>query len=79
MSSSASSSSLLLPNLCCQMSLCLVPQLFPTLCDPMHCSPPGSSLHGISQAGILQWVAISFPRGYTRLPLPTKCTERKWK
>ena len=29
----------------------------------MDCGPPGSSLHGISQARILQWVAISFPRG----------------
>ena len=29
-------------------------------CDPMGCSPPGSSVHGISQARILQWVSISF-------------------
>ena len=34
--------------------------LNPTLCDPMDCSPPGSSLHGILQARILEWVAISF-------------------
>ena len=33
-----------------------------TLCDPMDCSPPGSSVHGISQARILEWVAISFSR-----------------
>ena len=33
------------------------------LCDPMDCSPPGSSLHGIFQTRILQWVAISFSRG----------------
>ena len=32
-------------------------------CDPVVCSPPGSSVHGISQAGILEWVAISFFRG----------------
>ena len=38
-------------------------QLCPTLCDPMGCSPPGSSVHGISQAGMLEWVAISFSRG----------------
>ena len=31
-------------------------------CDPMDCSPPGSSVHGISQARILEWVAISFSR-----------------
>ena len=33
-----------------------------TLCDPMDCSPPGSSVHGISMAKILEWVAISFSR-----------------
>ena len=33
-------------------------QLCLTLCEPMDCSPPGSSFHGISQAGILEWVAI---------------------
>ena len=32
----------------------------PTLCDPMDCSPPGSSVHGILQARILEWVANSF-------------------
>ena len=37
-------------------------QSCPTLCDPMHCSPPGSSVHGISQARILEWVAISSSR-----------------
>ena len=35
----------------------------PTLCDPVDCSPPGSSTHGILQARILEWVAISFSRG----------------
>ena len=34
-----------------------------TLCDPMDCSLLGSSIHGIFQAGILEWVAISFSRG----------------
>ena len=33
------------------------------LCNAMDCSPPGSSVHGISQARILEWVAISFSRG----------------
>ena len=37
----------------------LVAQSCPTLCDPMDCSPPGSSVHGILQARILEWVAIS--------------------
>ena len=38
-------------------------QLRPTLCNPMCYSPPGSSVHGISQSRILKWVAISFSRG----------------
>ena len=38
-------------------------QSCPTLCYPMDCSPPGSSVHGISQARILEWVAISSSRG----------------
>ena len=39
-----------------------VAQSCPTLCDPLDCSPPGSSIHGIFQARILEWVAISFSR-----------------
>ena len=34
-----------------------------TLCDPVDCSPPGLSIHGILQARILEWVTISFSRG----------------
>ena len=41
----------------------LVAKLCPTLFDPMDCSPPSSSVHGIFQEGILQWVAIFFSRG----------------
>ena len=41
----------------------LVSQSCTTLCDPMDCNPPGSSVHGISQAKILEWVAISSSRG----------------
>ena len=40
-----------------------VAQLCPTLCDPMDCSPPGSSIHGIFQERVLEWGAISFSRG----------------
>ena len=40
-----------------------VTQSCPTLCDPINCIPPGSSVHGILQARILEWVAISFSRG----------------
>ena len=41
----------------------LVAQSCPTLCNPMDCSPPGSTVHGISQVGVLEWGAISFSRG----------------
>ena len=37
-----------------------------SLCDPMNCSPPGSSVHRILQARILEWVAISSTRGSSR-------------
>ena len=43
------------------LSACMHAKLLqscPTLCDPMDCSLPGSSVHGISQARILEWVAI---------------------
>ena len=40
-----------------------VPQSCLTLCDPMDCSLPGFSVHGIFQARVLEWVAISFSRG----------------
>ena len=43
-----------------------VTQSCPTLCDPVDCSPPGSSVHGILQARILEWVAISFSREFSQ-------------
>ena len=42
---------------------CLVTKLCPSFCDPMDCSSPGSSVHGISQARVAEWIAISFSRG----------------
>ena len=45
------------------MLACMLTQLCLTLCDPMDCSPPGSSVHGISPARILEWVAVSSSRG----------------
>ena len=42
---------------------CLVTQSCLTVCSLMDCNPPGSSVHGIFQAGILEWVAIPFSRG----------------
>ena len=44
-------------------TLCWCAQPWPPLCNPMDCSPPGSSIHGIFQARILEWGAISFSRG----------------
>ena len=41
-------------------------QLCPTLCDPIDCSLPGFSVHGISQVRLLEWIAISFSRGSSR-------------
>ena len=46
--------------LCC---CCLFAKSCPTLCNPMDCSPPGSSVHGILQVRMLKWVAIYFSRG----------------
>ena len=46
--------------------LCLVAQLCPTLGDPTDGSPPGSAVHGILQARILEWVAISSFRASSR-------------
>ena len=40
-------------------------QLCPTLCNPVDCSPAGSSVHGILQARILEWVAMPFSKGYS--------------
>ena len=48
------------------LPLVWVAQSFPTLCDPMDCSPPGSSVHGILPARILEWVAMPSSRGSSR-------------
>ena len=46
------------PSLCCRCA-----QSCPSLCDPIDCRPPGSSVRGISQASILEWVTMSPSRG----------------
>ena len=51
----------------------LVAQSCPTLCNPTGCSPPGSSVRGILQARVLEWVAIPVPPG--DLPDPGIKTE----
>ena len=45
------------------MCVCSITQSCPTLCDPLDCGLPGSAVHGIFQARILEWAAISFSRG----------------
>ena len=53
----------------------LVAQSCLTLCNPIDCSPPGSSVHGIVQARILEWVAIPFSRGSSQ---PRDQTQDSW-
>ena len=50
-------------RLSCSACCCSVTKLCLTLCDPMDNSPPGSSVHGIFQARVLEWFAISLFRG----------------
>ena len=80
---------LILPSNCCGVqsavlfSACmLLFQLSPTLCDPKDCSLPGSSVHGIFQAIILEQFTISFSRGSSQLRARTcffyvSCIDRK--
>ena len=54
-------------GLCIKKDMCvLITQSCPTLCDPLNCSLPGSSVLGILQARVLEWVAIFFSRGSSR-------------
>ena len=54
-------------------------QSCPTVCDPLDCSLSGSSVHGILQARILEWVAISFSRAssWPRVPTHISCISRQ--
>ena len=56
-----------------------VTQSCPTLCGPMDCSLRGFSIHGIFQARVLEWVAISFPRGSSqpRVGARVSCIESR--
>ena len=58
-----SSFSLKILHICSCCAVCLVTQLCATLCNPMNGSPPGSSVMGILQGRILEWVAMPSPRG----------------
>ena len=53
----------------------LVVQSCPAVCDPVDCSPPGSSLHGILQAKTLVWVAIPFSRGPSQSRIKPRISE----
>ena len=52
-----------------------VAQSWPTLRDPMDCSPPGSSVHGIFQARVLEWGAIAFSSMQPNFHVISLCTE----
>ena len=54
---------------------CSVSQSCPTLCDPMDCSLPGSSVHGVSKARILEWIAISSSRGSSHPGIKPRSSE----
>ena len=62
-------------SVCVCVSMRLVSQSGPNVGNPMDCSLPGSSLHGVLQARILEWVAISFSRGSSqpRDPMQVSC------
>ena len=58
-----------------------VTQPYPTLSNPMDCSPPGSSIHGISQARVLEWGAIAFSvsqNGHHQKIYKQQMLERMW-
>ena len=52
---------------CSHINICMHAQLCLTLCDPMNCNLPCSSVHGILQPRILEWVAMPSSRGSSRL------------
>ena len=56
----------------------LVAQVCPTLCNPMHGSPPGSSVHGILQARILEWIAIPFSRDLPNTEIEPRIAKRNF-
>ena len=57
---------------CGCVNVCSVAQLCATLRSPVHCNLPGSSVHEISQARTLEWVAISYTRGSSQFRNPTQ-------
>ena len=55
-----------------------VAQSCPTLSDPMDCSLPGSSVHGIFQAGVLEWGAIAFSDSHRQKVVAFRISSRLW-
>ena len=66
----------------CRIPWCVLAQSNLTLCDPMDCGPPGSSVHGVLHARILEWVAISSSRGSSqprdRIPISSISSVGRW-
>ena len=62
---------------CARRGARLVAQLCQTVCNPMDCRPPGSSVHGILQARILEWVAMPSSRGSSQ-PRNRRCLVWMW-
>ena len=64
-------------RICVCLCVCLrVAQSCPTLCNPMDCSPPGSSVLGILQATILEWAVVPFSRGSSQPRGQTHCIDQ---
>ena len=63
------------PSVLYLLCVCLVAQSWLTLCNPIDCSPPGSSVHGILQARTLEWVAFPFSRGLSDPRIKPKSPE----
>ena len=53
---------------------CSVAKSYLTLCDPVDCSPPGSSVHGISQARTLEWVTFKKSKNFMLIDFSMKCS-----
>ena len=66
-------------RVCLRVCVRVYTQSCRTLCEPMDCRQPGSSVHGISQARILVWISISFSRGSSQPGMePTSLTFPAW-
>ena len=60
----------------CYCALCMLSLVW--LCDPMDCSPPGSSVLGIFRTRILEWIAIPFMEGFSPSNFHSHCKIKHW-